>query len=149
MAFTHQSCTNASWSHHKAIELYTGELILGVILSLLLGFCLFQLFLMVGKGLMCFCCSLTQATARLLMAVMNAQIKPTFHKVNVHAALTPADILGHLRPAFDQAKALRAAHLHRVGTTARSREPFVTVSDCCWGLGQLISAPPPSTGVPR
>ena len=33
-----------------------------------------------------------------------AQIKPTFHKINVHAAMTPEDIKTLLKPAFDQAK---------------------------------------------
>ncbi len=69
-----------------------------------------------------------QVTATLLLGVMNAQIKPTFHKVNVHAAMTPTEILALLHPVFDQARALKEGHQSRGGDAAGSRLPFVTVS---------------------
>lgn len=54
-----------------------------------------------------------QATAKLLYAVLTAQLKSTFHKINVHAAMTPADIQKHFKPVFDQAKALKEAFERR------------------------------------
>ncbi len=46
----------------------------------------------------------------LLHAVLCAQIKPTFHKINVHAAMTPSDIQEHFKPVFDQARELSDAY---------------------------------------
>ena len=39
--------------------------------------------------------------------MLSAQIKPTFHKINIHAAMTPADIHKLLEPVFEQAKQLK------------------------------------------
>ena len=50
-----------------------------------------------------------QATVMLLHAVLCAQIKPTFHKINVHAAMTPSDIQKHFKLVFDQARELSHA----------------------------------------
>ena len=50
---------------------------------------------------------LLQTTAKLLYALLAAQLKPTFHKINVHAAMTPADIWHRFEPAFEQAKMLK------------------------------------------
>ena len=71
---------------------------------------------------------LTKAVASLLHAVMNAEIKLTFHKVNVHAAMTPSDILGHLQPVFDQARSLKESYKERAGKTSPNKVPVVTVS---------------------
>ncbi len=46
----------------------------------------------------------------LLHAVLCARIKPTFHKINVHAAMTPSDIQEHFKPVFDQARELSDAY---------------------------------------
>ncbi len=51
-----------------------------------------------------------QATAKLLHTILCAKIKPTFHKINVHAAMTPSDIQEHFRPVFDQARELSGAY---------------------------------------
>ena len=61
-----------------------------------------------------------QSTGSLLYGVLCAQIKSTFHKLNVHAALTPTDIRKHLKPVFTQAKRMQEAITQTV--------PFVTVS---------------------
>ncbi len=50
-----------------------------------------------------------QATVMLLHAVLCAQIKPTFHKINIHAAMTPSDIQKHFKLVFDQARELSDA----------------------------------------
>ena len=52
-----------------------------------------------------------QSTASLLYGLLFAQIKPTFHKLNVHAAMTPADIWNYLNPVFMQAKKLKEAFM--------------------------------------
>ena len=54
-----------------------------------------------------------QATANLLFGVLTAQLKSTFHKINVHAAMTPADIQNQFEPVFEQAKALKEAFERR------------------------------------
>ena len=69
-----------------------------------------------------------QSTARLLYGVLNAQIKPSFHKLNLHAAMTPADIWSHLEPVFSQAKMLQEAFKNKVADTFSLGVPFVTVS---------------------
>ena len=55
-----------------------------------------------------------QATAELLYAVITAQLKSTFHKINIHAAMTPADIQKCFKPVFEQARALKEAFERRV-----------------------------------
>ncbi|CAI8052619.1 E3 ubiquitin-protein ligase rnf213-alpha [Geodia barretti] len=47
-----------------------------------------------------------QATACLLHAVLTSEVKSTFHKINVHAALTPQQVGRHLHPAIEQARFL-------------------------------------------
>ena len=56
-----------------------------------------------------FCILLSQTTAELLYAVLTAHVKSTFHKINVHAAMTPTDIHNYFQPVFQQARALRKA----------------------------------------
>ena len=50
-----------------------------------------------------------EATAHLVFAILHAQVKPTFHKINVHAAMTPADVKCQFEPVLSQARALREA----------------------------------------
>ena len=69
-----------------------------------------------------------QSTASLLFGVLSAQIKPTFHKMNVHAAMTPDDIWNHLEPVFTQARKLKDA-FEKVADQRTLRVPFVTVSN--------------------
>eukprot|EP00731_Ephydatia_muelleri_P021734 Em0014g325a len=72
------------------------------------------------------------ATAKLLQAVYYAQLKPTFYKLNIHAALSPLEIQEFLKPAFDH-----ASNLQQLGL---KRTPFVTVfldevnTSSCLGL---------------
>ena len=54
-----------------------------------------------------------QATAEVLYGVLTAQLKSTFHKINVHAAMTPADIQKYFKPVFEQANALKEAFERR------------------------------------
>lgn len=44
-----------------------------------------------------------EVTARLLHAIFSAEVDSTFHKINVHAAMTPADVEKHFEPIFRQA----------------------------------------------
>ena len=68
------------------------------------GFTLDELFMKAGSE------NSPEATARLLLAILSAEVKTTFHKINVHAALTPADIEKLFEPVFSQAKDLREAY---------------------------------------
>jgi hypothetical protein len=45
-----------------------------------------------------------EATARLLHAILSAKVDSTFHKINVHAAMTLADVKKQFEPIFNQAK---------------------------------------------
>jgi hypothetical protein len=45
-----------------------------------------------------------EATACLLYAILSAKVDSTFHKINVHAAMTPAVVKKHFEPIFDQAR---------------------------------------------
>ena len=67
-----------------------------------------------------------QSTASLLYGVLFAQIKPTFHKLNIHTAMTATDIRKYLEPVFSQAKALQKAF--KTTDTFMLDVPFVTVS---------------------
>lgn len=40
---------------------------------------------------------------------MSAEVKSTFHKINVHAAMSPSEVKSHLEPIFRQAKDLERA----------------------------------------
>lgn len=44
-----------------------------------------------------------EAIAHLLYAILSAEVDTTFHKINVHAAMTPADVKQHFEPIFKQA----------------------------------------------
>ena len=72
-----------------------------------------------------------QEIAHLLYAVLTAQVHSTFHKINVHAALTPSDIGAHFKPAFEQARHLKQAFDKQTKATpsrgSAIRTPFVTV----------------------
>ena len=51
-----------------------------------------------------------EAISRLLNAILIAEVKPTFHKINVHAAMTPSEVESMLEPIFSQANALLKIH---------------------------------------
>ena len=55
-----------------------------------------------------------EKTARLLQAIFTAQVTPTFHKINVHAAMTPAKIKSLFQPVFAQARLLHAAYQEKL-----------------------------------
>ena len=44
-----------------------------------------------------------ESTANLLQAILKVQVKSSFHKINVHAALTPAEIKALFSPVIEQA----------------------------------------------
>ena len=71
-----------------------------------------------------------QSTASLLYGVLFAKIKPTFHKLNVHAAMTSDDIWNHLNLAFSQAMKIQDAFQNKskMAETPFLKVPFVTVS---------------------
>ena len=73
-------------------------------------------------------CFIFQATASLLHGVLASEIKSTFHKINVHAALTPDQIWSFLKPAIDQANYLKEAYEGVVRKGVLLHLPFVTVS---------------------
>ena len=52
--------------------------------------------------------------ARLLQAILVAHVQPTFHKINVHAAMTPAEIRKLFRPVFTQAQLLQATYRQKL-----------------------------------
>lgn len=54
-----------------------------------------------------------EATAQLIYAILQAEVEPTFHKINVHAAMTPAEVKSQFEPVFDQAKCLQEAYLRK------------------------------------
>ena len=48
-----------------------------------------------------------EMTAHLLHAILKAQVKSSFHKINVHAAMTPTDIKELFAPVLEQAELLQ------------------------------------------
>ena len=46
-------------------------------------------------------------TARLLYAILHSEVQSTFHKINVHSAMTPHEVKNQLEKAFHQAKMLK------------------------------------------
>lgn len=54
-----------------------------------------------------------ETMARLLHAILMAQVAPTFHKINVHAAMTPSEIKKLFEPVFRQAKLLQDTYQQR------------------------------------
>ena len=67
-----------------------------------------------------------QTTAGLLHAVLSASVQSTFHKINVHTALTPDQIWKYFEPVIDQATFLE--EVWRLHGGVSLRRPFVTVS---------------------
>lgn len=59
-------------------------------------------------------------TAHLLYAILSAQVKTTFHKINVHAAMSPAEVRSQFEPVISQAKNLQEKY-------KENQIPFVTV----------------------
>ena len=65
-----------------------------------------------------------EATACLLQAIFSAQLESTFHKINVHAALTPAEIKTLFVPIFQQATNLSEMHQTTVQHLMEENETF-------------------------
>ena len=61
--------------------------------------------------------------ASLLEAILQAEVDSTFHKINIHAALTSADLETLLNPVVEQAQLLQKAF-----SSSSDAVPFVTVS---------------------
>ena len=78
----------------------------------------------------------SQATAELLYGVLTAQLKSTFHKINVHAAMTPADIQKYFKPVFEQANALKEAFERRAQSEQQAATSQVSKTyfacTCVW-----------------
>lgn len=75
-------------------------------------------------------CDTLQATAELLYALLTAKPMSTFHKLNVHAAMTPADIQKHFKPIFEQANTLKEAFKRRAQSeqlAATSQVSYINV----------------------
>lgn len=70
-----------------------------------------------------------QSTVQLIYAILLSQVKPTFHKINVHAAMTPDDVRLQLEPAIHQAYKLQERfHQKKLKSSLLPEEmPFVTV----------------------
>ena len=47
-----------------------------------------------------------ETAAHLLNAILKAQVKPSFYKINVHAAMTPVEIQKYFTPVIEQAELL-------------------------------------------
>ena len=75
----------------------------------------------------------SQSTAALLYAILTTQVKPTFYKINVHAAMTPTDIENHLRPAFELAMDLKdnmvAIRARNETATPSSQQRAISTND--------------------
>ena len=67
---------------------------------------------------------------------MISEIKSTFYKINVHAALTPDQIWNFLKPAIEQANSLKEAYESGAGQGVSLHLPFVTVSTTMQGLAR-------------
>ena len=61
-----------------------------------------------------------ETTAHLLHAVLKAQVKSSFHKINVHAAMTPAEIKMFLLPVIEQANLLQTTYHQALQRKSRS-----------------------------
>lgn len=59
--------------------------------------------------------------------MLSSEVKSTFYKINVHAALTPDQIWNYLQPAIEQANSLREDYEQGENKAASLRLPFVTV----------------------
>ena len=70
-----------------------------------------------------------KSTVNLLYAILSAQVKSTFHKINVHAAMTPSEVWLHFEPAFNQANELQEKYLQMKPDSSSTTEdmPLVTV----------------------
>ncbi len=68
-----------------------------------------------------------EAFARLLQAILTAQVQPTFHKINVHAAMTPTEIRQLFEPVFSQAQLLQHTYRRKM-ERIRSEESMAAVN---------------------
>lgn len=84
-----------------------------------------------------------EATARLIQAILLAQVESPFHKFNVHAAMTPLEIKKLFEPVFSQAKNLHNIYQQKVPhlreATMSSWAEF-TASQCKAGASLTFSA---------
>lgn len=75
-----------------------------------------------------------ETTASLLHAILHAEVEPIFYKINVHAAMTPADVKKEFIPIIKQARQLQhSCQLMRREENSSSEgdpynTPFVNVS---------------------
>lgn len=67
--------------------------------------------------------------SHLLYSILLAEVKPSFYKINIHAAMTPSDIKNQLDPIFKRADIMLKMHKTRLLRTAENTEeaPMVTV----------------------
>jgi hypothetical protein len=85
-----------------------------------------------------------EATGTLLHAVMMSEVKSTFHKINVHSALTPDQIWTLLQPAITQANSLIVAYENSLDKGSSLHPPLITVfldevnTSSCLGLFKEI-----------
>jgi hypothetical protein len=78
-----------------------------------------------------------EAMAQLLFAILQAQVQLTFYKINVHAAMTPAEVKREFKPVLNRARGLMKAFSKRtisknsrMGTRSEhSRGKFVVIQD--------------------
>jgi hypothetical protein len=79
-----------------------------------------------------------KSLANLLHALLLAEVAPMFHKICIHAAMTPSEVQNYLNPVFQQANTILKEHTSSTGT------PLVTVfldeinTSSCLGLFKEI-----------
>ena len=57
----------------------------------------------------------SEGIAHLLQSIFTAQVTPTFHKINIHAAMTPSIIKSLFQPVFAQARLLHTTYQEKLG----------------------------------
>ena len=80
-------------------------------------------------------------TARLLEAFLSAHVMNTFHKLNVHAALTPKDFHQFFTPIFKQAEELQKLTMERSGEQPPTVVVFldeINTSSCMGVIKELL-----------
>lgn len=71
-----------------------------------------------------------EATAHLLYAILLAQVEPTFHKINVHAAMTPAEVKVQFEPVISQANGLKETYKKMIRRLKTSKQKIrIEVAD--------------------
>ena len=77
-----------------------------------------------------------EATAHLLYAILLAEVESTFHKINVHAAMTPAEVKTLLQPVIAQAKDLQERYLDQ-----KKNEPADNIIDTAMCINPVSVMP--------